>query len=162
MRRRTASCLLALAWVPIGAAAGSNGADDDKASRFAERSVQLALNFRQGDLQSLRDAEPLFTPEGWADFMRRLNGWLDAGGAPVFSSSFTASGPPILTTNSVSGGISFTVPGVLRHESRQPQGGKSATSYRAEIDVQLTAEPFKVAQLSQRTCGGAVTVARCR
>ena len=38
------------------------------------------------------DAKPDFTADGWKEFMKRMDGWLDAKGAPVGSQLFTPLG----------------------------------------------------------------------
>ncbi len=136
-----------------------NAADPE--IRFAEKAVVDALNFRQGELASLVDSKPFFTESGWADFMKRLTGFVDPQGAPTFTSTFTPSGLP-LATKQDKARLIITVPGVLKHESRNPQGSASTTSYRAEIDVRVSPSPFKIEMLIQRTCGGATTKASCR
>ncbi len=129
--------------------------------QFAEKAVVDALKFSQGDVASLVDTRPLFTASGWADFMKRLTGFLDPEGAPTFSSTFTPSGPAIVTKQD-NESLTVTVPGVLKHESRSPQGGRSTTSYRAEADIRVSPGPFKIELLIQRTCGGATTRTSCR
>ena len=67
----------------------------DATIRSAEKTSQLAINFYQGDINSLIDAEDDFTPEGWSKFMNRLTGYLDEKGSPNFSQSFNKSGEPL-------------------------------------------------------------------
>jgi hypothetical protein len=133
----------------------------DPQVRFAEKAVVDALNFRQCEPSSLVDTKPMFSEAGWADFMKRLTGFLDPQGAPTFSSTFTPSGPAILAKKEKAN-LTTTVPGVLKHESRNLQGGASTTFYRAEIDIQVSSSPYKVEMLLQRTCGGAATKLSCR
>lgn len=133
----------------------------DTQTRFAEKAVVDALNFRQGELASLEDSKPLFTASGWADFMGRLTGFVDSQGAATFTSTFTPSGPAIVTKHDKEN-LTVTVPGVLKHESRNSQGGASTTAYRAEIDIRVSPVPFKIELLVQRTCGGATTKPSCR
>jgi len=133
----------------------------DTQVRFAERAVVDALDFRQGDLASLVDSKPFFTDSAWADFLKRLTGFVDPQGAATFTSTFTPSGPA-MDAKQDNESLTVTVPGVLRHESRHPQGGVSTTSYRAEIDLRVSPSPFKIERLVQRTCGGASTRLSCR
>lgn len=133
----------------------------DAQTRFAESAVVEALRFRQGDLASLMDSKRLFTAAGWADFVKRLAGHVDTQGAPSFTSSFVPSASAIASTEDGDSRI-VTVPGVLKHEIRHPQGGASAVSYRAEIDLRVSPSPFKIELLQQRTCGGSRTMASCR
>jgi hypothetical protein len=64
---------------------------------FAQKAVVRALDYSQGDRQSLMDAQDDFTPDGWREFMKRMDGWLDPKGAPLGSSSFTQSGDAVVT-----------------------------------------------------------------
>jgi hypothetical protein len=125
----------------------------DPQVRFAEKAAVDALNFRQSELASLVDTKPMFSEAGWADFMKRLTGFLDPQGAPTFSSTFTLSGPAISAKHDKAN-LTVTVPGVLKHESRNLQGSASTTSYLAEIDIRVSSSPYKVEMLVQRTCGG--------
>ncbi len=133
----------------------------DPRIRFAEKAAVDALNFRQSELASLVDTKPIFTAPGWADFMKRLTGFVDPQGAATFTSTFTPSGAAIAAKQDKAS-LTITVPGVLKHESRTPQGAVSTTSYRAEIDLRVSPSPFKVEMLVQRTCGGAATKPSCR
>ena len=57
-----------------------------------QKAVVRALNFPQGDLERLRGVRADFTPAGWTAFMKHLDGFLDAKGAPAYTSSFAPSG----------------------------------------------------------------------
>src|SRR5262245_6451166 len=57
-----------------------------------QKTVLRALNFEQGNVERLRGARADFTPDGWTAFMKHLDGFLDARGAPTYTSSFTFSG----------------------------------------------------------------------
>lgn len=130
-------------------------------TKFAENAAVDVLNFRQGDVASLVAIKPFFTEPGWTDFMKRLTGFVDPQGATTFTSTFTPSGPAIATKQDKES-LTVTVPGVLKHVSKNPYGGVSTTSYRAEIDVRVSPSPFKIELLFQRTCGGATTKSSCR
>lgn len=145
----------------VYASADAQFSPADPQVRFAERAAVGALSFRQGEPASLVESKPVFTEHGWEDFMKRLTGFVDPQGAPTFSSSFTPSGPAIAAKQNQAS-LTVTVPGVLKHESRNPQGSASTTSYRAEVDVRVSQSPFKVESLVQRTCGGATTKPSCR
>lgn len=137
--------------------------DPEAQTRFAEKAASVSLNFRQGDVASLVDARPLFTESGWEAFLKRLAGSMDPRGAATFTSTFTPSGSAIAATKDKDGvTVTVTVPGVLKHESRSPQGGVSSTAYRAEIDIRLAPGPLRIERLVQRTCGGATTKSSCR
>jgi hypothetical protein len=120
-----------------------------------------ALEFVQGDTASLVDARDRFTAQGWAEFTKKLDGWLDEKGAPTFSSRFIPSGPA-LDVRRHDGVVDLTLPGVLEQESRNAFGGVSTTKYRAEIDLQLAEATRKVTHLKQHTCGGAGSHPSCR
>lgn len=156
-----AHALLPTVVVVLAVAASAQSDVTEAQTRFALRAAVEALDFRQGDLASLVDAKLLFTESGWAAFSRKLNGFVDHHGAATFTSTFTPSGPAT-SSKRVNDSLTVTIPGVLRHESRHPQGGMSTTSYRAEIDVRISTSPFKVELLLQRTCGGASTVQSCQ
>jgi hypothetical protein len=129
--------------------------------RYAEGASLRALNFVQGNIPSLVDAQDDFTPQGWIEFMKKLNGWLDDKGAPKFSSNFSPSGK-VLDIHQEEGAVRLTIPGILKQESRNEFGGVSSTTYRVEIDIQLGGKPVKIERLEQRTCAGAKTVVSCR
>lgn len=145
------------------ASAASKALAPDHADPVAEATAVCirALDFTQGDAASLVDARSRFTAEGWARFMKKLDGWLDSKGAANFSSRFLASGPA-LDVRRHDGMAELTLPGVLEQESRNAFGGVSTTRYRAEIDVQFAEATHLVTQLKQRTCGGAGSHASCR
>jgi hypothetical protein len=108
---------------------------------FAKNAVVQALNYSQGNRQSLIDAQDAFTSEGWREFMKRMEGWLDSKGAPLGSSSFIQSGDVVITgrENDV---VHLTVPGVLKQSQN-----KSATTYPVVVEVRIGGKPVKVAHL---------------
>lgn len=120
-----------------------------------------ALAFDQGDSASLLDVKDRFSAEGWAGFMKKLDGWLDGKGAATFTSRFVPSGP-VLDVRRHDGVVDLTIPGVLEQQSHNAYGGVSTTKYRAEIDLQLAEATRKVTHLKQRTCGGAGSHPSCR
>jgi hypothetical protein len=122
---------------------------------LVHKAVVRALNFDRGDLERLRGARHDFTPEGWREFMKRLDGWLDDRGAPTFSSSFVASGDPTIVSQS-EGVLHITIPGTLKHS----QNG-SSTTYRVVVEVQAAGQPMKIAHLKQSMCGGS-TATPCK
>lgn len=129
--------------------------------QLAESAAGAILNFQQGDVASLIDARAYFTPSGWSDFMKGLTGSLDQDGGPNFSSTFVPSGAS-LDVKKHQDSISLTIPGVLKHESRNQHGSVSRTEYRAEIDIRTSANPHKLESIKQRTCGGAAIMSACR
>jgi hypothetical protein len=94
-----------------------------------QKAVVRALNFDQGDVQRLRGSRDDFTPEGWKEFMKHLEGWLDDKGAPIFTSSFVPSeGPTIVSQGD--GVLQLTMTGTLRHLKQSVCGGPTATPCR--------------------------------
>ena len=161
--RKFLSWVLVLALLPsVGfAEAEAQGQDLSARVQLAESAAGTILNFQQGDLSSLVDAKAYLTPSGWADFRQSLTGSLDQAGVPIFSSTFLPSGAS-LDVKQEQDSISLTIPGVLKHESRNQHGGVSSTAYRAEIDVRTSANPLKIEMMEQRTCGGAAIMSACR
>ena len=115
---------------------------------LVHKAVVRALNFDRGDLERLRAARGDFTPEGWTQFVKRLDEWLDDKGAPTFSSSFVPFGDPTIVSQS-DGALHVTIPGTLKHS----QGG-SSTTYRVVVDVRAAGKPMKIEHLTQTMCGG--------
>ena len=115
-----------------------------------------AVNFAQGDLASLTRAQSDFTPEGWRAFMKRLDGFLDARGAPQFSSEFVPSGPPAILGRGT--GTLHLSPGTLT----QRRNGSSTTYRSAALDVEARGTPAKIDRLEQVTCVGLPSGAVCR
>jgi len=101
-----------------------------------------------GDLERRRAARSDFTPEGWREFIKRLDGWLDDKGAPTFSSSFVASGDPTIVSQS-GGVLHVTIPGKLKHSKNG-----SSTTYRVVVEVRAAGKPMKIEHLKQTMCGG--------
>ena len=58
----------------------------------AEKAAIAAITFRQGDAAGFSRARADFTAAGWSGLMKRMQGFLDANGAPTFTSGFAASG----------------------------------------------------------------------
>ena len=57
---------------------------------FAQKAAIAAVNFRQGDGIGFTHARVDFTPDGWKDFMKHMEGFLDEKGAPTFTSTYRA------------------------------------------------------------------------
>ena len=68
--------------------------DQTAAIDFVQKAIPRALDYDQGNRQSLMDADEDFTPDGWREFMKWLAGFLDDKGAPTGSSLFTAKAHP--------------------------------------------------------------------
>ena len=115
---------------------------------IAEKAAVSAINFRQGDAAGFNRARADFTPAGWADFLKRMQGFLDANGAPTFTSSFTASrGASVLSEHD--GVVHFRLPGTLVQNN-----SLGRTTYRAAIDVHAGGSPVRIERLEPITCVG--------
>lgn len=121
---------------------------------FAQEAAVRALDFRQGDIGSLAHARADFTPEGWKEYMKHMEGWLDQKGAPTFSSSFVPSGDAVVV-GLENGIVHFKIPGTLKQTQNQ-----SSTTYRAAVDVYAGGKPVKIQRLEQITCVGASTACK--
>jgi hypothetical protein len=122
---------------------------------LVQKAVVRALNFDRGDLERLRGARDDFTPEGWREFMKRLDGWLDDKGAPTFSSSFVPSGEPRIVSQS-DGVLHITILGTLKHSQNT-----STSTYRVVVEVRAAGKPMKIEHLKQSMCGGS-TATPCK
>src|ERR1051326_8432627 len=65
--------------------------DQDTIVAFAHKAAVRAVNFHDGDAESLAHSRADFSPEGWKDFMKHMEGFIDSKGAPTFTSSFIPS-----------------------------------------------------------------------
>ena len=117
----------------------------------AEKEALRAVNFRQGDTASLKRAQADFTPDGWKEYMKSMQDWLDASGAPRFTSSFAPSRRAVVISQA-SGSVHFRIPGTLKQTQKL-----SSTTYRAAIDVVAGGNPAKIQHLEQITCTGKST-----
>jgi hypothetical protein len=111
-----------------------------------EQAAVRALNFEQGDAQSLTKSRDDFTPQGWDAFMKTMQGFLDAKGAPTFSCKFVPEGASVRVKND-SGESVLKIPGTLTQTS-----GGSRTTYRLRVEVTETGDPPKIQHLEQVTC----------
>jgi hypothetical protein len=112
------------------------------AVELAEKAAVRALNFTQGDAQSLRRARSDFRPEGWNEFVKSMRGFIDDKGAPAFSSSFVSSGKAAVISEE-EGVIHLKIPGPLT----QTQGGSRTTYGHSAIDVKAGGTPVKIEHL---------------
>jgi hypothetical protein len=125
---------------------------DEAALSFARGVAVQALTFAQGDPQSLVRVRPQFTDDGWQQFLKGLQGWLDSSGTPTFGSTFvpTGSGRIVDERNDV---VHVRIPGSLTQVQQQ-----SRTTYRVTAaDVWVAGNPPKVERLTQTTCVGSPT-----
>ena len=124
----------------------------------AQKAVLRAVNFHQGDLAALNSARADFTAEGWKEFIKHMQGFLDEKGAPTFNSSFVPSKDAVVVGQE-NGVIHLRIPGTLKQTQNQ-----SSTTYRAFLDVYAfrdlpghAGKPIKIQRLEQVTCVGAST-----
>ena len=112
-----------------------------------QTAVLRALNFEQGNLERLRGARPEFTPGGWTAFMKHLDGFLDARGAPTYTSSFTPSGNARVVSQA-DGALDLVIPGTLKQTQNT-----SSTTYQVVVEVKAHGKPLKIDGLKQTICG---------
>jgi hypothetical protein len=115
------------------------------------------LNYDQGNLASLTDAQNDFTSDGWREFMQWLQGYLDSSGAPTGSSRFSSTGDPEVK-HQENGETRITISGILKQESKNAYGGISKATYRVTVDTQVGGNPLKIQHLKTIICVGASTV----
>ena len=111
-----------------------------------EQAAVRALNFEQGDAKTLSKSRDDFTPQGWADFMKTMQGFLDAKGAPTFSCKFVPEGASVRAKKDNRESV-LKIPGTLTQTS-----GASRTTYRLRVEVTETGDPPKIQHLEQVTC----------
>ena len=128
----------------------------DETVSLVQKATVRALTFEQGVSASLNKARPDFTPQGWEEFMKPMQGFLDANGAPQFSSKFIPVGNAVITSEK-NGVIQLKIPGTLT----QTQGKSSTTTYRLRIEVRATGTPPKIEHLDQITCPKASAATYC-
>jgi hypothetical protein len=127
----------------------------DRSVALIQGAVVRALNFERGDIRSLNKVQGDFTVQGWREFQKHLQGFLDNTGAPTFSSKFVPAGNALLVSKE-NGILRLKIPGTLT----QTQGG-SKTIYRLRIDVQAAGTAPKIEHLEQITCSGTAAVSYC-
>jgi hypothetical protein len=141
--------------VPVFAQTAPPAKDRASTIDFAQQAALRAVNFREGDAEALTHARADFTPDGWTEFMKHMEGWLDQKGAPTFTSSFVPSGAAMVRGEE-DGTIRIRIPGTLKQTQ-----GKSSTTYRAALDVQAGGQPVRIKHLEQIACVGASTTSPC-
>jgi len=148
---RSAVLLLALVFgaSSLLAQAPPTLADQQEIINSVRAAAVQAVNFRQGDIDGFTRARANFTQDGWADYLKLMQGFLDAHGAPTFTSSFVPSGKSTIlaATNEM---IYFRVPGTLVQSNNVAK-----TTYRAALEVQAGGNPVRIEHLKQITCIGA-------
>ncbi len=133
----------------------------DSTLRSAEKNSQMAINFHQGNHDSLIDAQGYFTPDGWNKFISSLSGFLDEEGAPNFTQSYSRSGES-LDVRRENGMLYFTLPGILEQESTNKYGGLSKAKYLIEIYVQVHEATGKIVFMKNSTCSASKGKESCR
>jgi hypothetical protein len=118
---------------------------------FAEKTAVEAVNFQQGDAASFAQARADFTSDGWKDFLKHTEGFLDQKGAPTFTSSFVPSTAATVLDRE-NGRTHVRIVGTLDQTQNQ-----SRTTYKAAIEVYVGGDPVKIQRLEQITCIGAST-----
>jgi hypothetical protein len=121
-------------------------ADESTIVAMAQQVTLQALNFQEGDVQAFTRPKAQFTAEGWAAFMKHMKAWLDAKGAPKFTSSFTPTGNAFIAGRE-NGSLRIRIPGLLKQTHN-----KSSTTYRSYIEVLAGGEPIKIRHLEQVAC----------
>ena len=152
MRRDRIAFFLTLITSTVLIAQGQRAAtaDRDAIVAFAHKTALQAVNFRQGDIESLARSRPNFTADAWKDFMKHMEGFLDQKGAPTFGSSFVPSGKAMVLGEE-KGIVHLRILGTLKQTQNL-----SSTIYRgAAIDVFAGGQPTRIQRLEQLTCGGA-------
>src|SRR5215470_14783552 len=77
--------------IPAFAQNGTRSGSDEAAMvRLGQKAAVAALNFQQGDAIGFTCARENFTTDGWKNFVKSMEGFLDEKGAPTFTSSFVA------------------------------------------------------------------------
>ena len=129
---------------------GSNPQNEDDFVT-AQKIAIAALNFRQGDANGFNRARANFTLNGWQEFVKHMEGYLDAEGSPTFTSTFVTTRPARMLDDK-EGVIHFRIPGTMTQSS---QIGKT-TYQRFAIEVYAvrdsTEKRIKIQRLVQITC----------
>ncbi len=148
MCRRLVLLMALFVGIPsLARSAPPSAKDEDAIVASVQKAVVRALDYKQGERASLMDAKPDFTADGWKEFMKRMDGWLDAKGAPLGSQRFTPLGAAVVKSRE-DGVIRLSIPGTL--EQRQ---NASRTTYRVTVDVQLVGSLMKIEHLEPLTGG---------
>jgi hypothetical protein len=149
MKLQTA-LVVAILSSPLGAQTAQ-----DQSVGLIQKAAVRALNFEQGDSGSLNKSRSDFTPQGWNEFMKHMQGFVDGKSAPTFSSKFVPAGNPAIVSKE-NGTIRLKIPGTLTQTQ-----GKSSTRYRLRIEVQASGTPPKMEHLEQITCAGTSAATYC-
>ena len=137
----TVACV-AILCSPLLTEAAAPTKDQAAVVNFAQSMAVRALDFEQGNLDSLQDAWDDFTLDGWNEFMKHMRGYVDAKGVPQFSQSFVPSGDPVVIDEK-EGIVHLTIRGKLK----QTRDSSSTTYDHVEIDVRVGGTPIKIQHL---------------
>jgi hypothetical protein len=140
-----------LADAPVAVRGQAGDADQAAIAAFAQKAAVRAVNFEEGDAAGFARARADFTEGGWKDFLKHMEGYLDAKGAPTFKSTFTPSADARVI-HAKDGTVHLRIPGTLKQGSKA-----SSTTYKAALEVTAGGKPAKIERLEQITCGGAST-----
>ena len=157
---RLATCVaVAAAFLSIGSFAQDSSRAKpslDADIALAQRFAIAALNFRQGDAAGLNQLRANFTDDGWKDFMKHMEGFLDANRAPTFTSTFVPARDARLLDEK-DGVIHLKIPGTMTQSS---QLGKT-TYRRFALEIYAVRDSgnkkTKIQRLEQITCLGSST-----
>jgi hypothetical protein len=132
--------------------------DRTTAANFGQEAAIAALNFQQGDAAGFNRARENFTPDGWKDFMKHMEGFLDEKGAPTFTSSFVARRKATVLSES-EGVIHLRIPGSLTqsNEIGRTTYGRAAIEVHLLRDPASDEKPAKIQLLKSITCLGTST-----
>jgi hypothetical protein len=140
---------IAIAFACGSVCLGQSGLDRVTIIDFGEKAAIAAVNFKEGDTIGFTRARDNFTPDGWKDFVKHNEAYLDEKGAPTFTSSFVPSASARIVGEQ-NGTVHFRIPGTLTQSNKL---GK--TTYRAALEVFAGGKPSKIHKLEQITCAGA-------
>lgn len=140
---------IAIAFACGSACLGQSRLDRATIIDFGEKAAIAAVNFKEGDTIGFTRARDNFTPDGWKDFVKHNEGYLDEKGAPTFTSSFVSSASPRIVGEQ-NGTVHFRIPGTLTQSNKLGR-----TTYRAALEVFAGGKPSKIYKLEQITCAGA-------
>ena len=124
-------------------------ARSDQTIELAQKAALAAVNFQQGDAAGFARARTSFTDEGWKKFLKLMQPFLDAKGAPTFTSHFVAARDAriVSETDSV---LRLRIPGKLTQSNQH--GTTTYNRAALEISVRRNQTPVKIETLEQITC----------
>jgi len=144
--------LLASAVLSSMQAAPPATADQMALMSTAQGLAVAAVTFREGDAAGFNRARSNFTADGWNDFLKHTQGFLDQRGAPTFTSTFVALHDARFLSEK-DGVVVLRIPGTLTQSNNLGR-----TEYRAALEVHAIRDSsgaVKIQQLQQVTCVGA-------